>query len=491
MTQGRRELLRDAGNLAAVRLAIRVAGLLVGWLVARLIGPEGLGRLAIPNLLIATAPFLSLGFAEALILRLPSAGPQEAIRLRRRSLAGLGLGGLLAVAALLALYAADSSWFSGDWRLLLLTLLVVGLNLLFKFAYCDLSGRRDFGQLGRLQGLQAAVRAVAVLLLVLLLPSPWKLYALHGGMAVSFAAALHWYARGQERPWAARWEPGAGELIREGLPLAAVALVLLLFTGGDRLLLSRLVSTAELGLYEQAVLLREGLLIVPAVLLTVLIPDYAARAADPRLTREVRRQTLSLGQLAPPLLGLGLSQIGWLVAWLLPAFQPGLDLYRLSFLTALPLFISYIPVSHLASRGRTGALLLPAGGLFLAAMVLIAWLAGGLSGAALLSRALGVVTLACWLFALLAVHLQARLSGGGLHGVLAPFSGAAWLLLGLGLLRACGRLDQTGLLDGLFDGLLVLAWQAPMLAWYQRRTGRLGILLRALRGHRGTGPSDL
>lgn len=481
---GGRNLLRDAGGLAALRLGLRVLGLAVGWLVARLIGPEGLGRLAVPNLLIALAPFLSLGFAEALILELSGADEDERETLRGRALAGTLLGFLAAAAGLLGLAALDSGWFSRDGWLLGLCLAATGLNLLFKFAYSDLTGRRDIQRLAGLQALQAVARAVAVVALALALPAPWKLYALHAGMAISFASAVGWYLRGAGVP-RLRLDGRSLELARRGLPLAAVSFFFLLLTSGDRLLLSRLVETGELGLYEQAVLLREGLLIVPAVLLTVLIPDYAERArrSDPALAGDVRRQTLSLAQLSAPLLGLGIAQVGWITAWILPAFAAGLDLYRLTFLAVLPLYISYIPVSSLLARGRTGALLGLSAGLFAAASAAIAVVARRAEGAELLPQALLVVSAACLAHSLVVVSLQARQAPPGhrLRSALEPYGSGLWLLAGLGLLRAAGRLQSATPLDGLLDGLAVLVWQAPALALYQRRTGRLSTLLRAWR----------
>ena len=487
-------LVRAAGGLAAVRLGVRLLGVAVGLVVSRLLGPEGLGCLTIPNLVLVTAPFLTLGLPDALVRELPLAGRESGLdrRLVQTSWHLTGLISLLLVCVAWLSRGALGAWFADTW-LLCLSLASGLCNVAYKVSYSEFIGRQRFADLARLQLLQGALRAALVLALLFALPAGAQVYALHAGVSLSLLGSLVWAARRGGVTWPRYDRRAAGLLWRSGPPMALAALFLTLLVVGDRLVMSRVLPLPALGIYEQGVLIRDGLLLLPAVLLTVLIPDYAARQGDPAqraaVLADVSRQMGLVAVGTPVLLGLALLQLPWLFALLLPRFLPGLPLFQLTVAAMGPVFLSYIPVSLLMSEGRAGRVGLLAAAC-LGAMVaadlagppaaLEGWLAGVLPGPVMagLPRALwGVLAaLACfWTYTLAILALSRRRHGfpwRRIAGWLAPT-----LALGLAVTAALGA-GALRRWDPWTNGAALVA-ALLLLAGYQRRTGQLTKVWRA------------
>lgn len=492
-----RNLVREAGGLAAARLGIRVLGILVGWVVARVIGPEGLGRLSIPNLVLAAAPFLTLGFPDALVRELPLARGEAGLERRLTQTSWFLSLALAAALALLAVLArgALGSWFA-DALLFWLALLSGACHAAFKVSYSTYTGSRRVADLARLQMIQGALRAALVLVLLAALPIGAQVYALHAGVAVSLLGSVAWAARHGGADWPRFDRQAAGLLWRSGPPMALAALCMLLLVSGDRLVMSRVLPLPALGLFEQGVLMRDGLLLLPAVLLTVLIPDYAARQGDPAarktLLQDVSRQMGLAAVGTPVLLGLTLLQLPWLFTLLLPRFLPGLALFQLTVVAMGPVFLSYIPVSLLMSEGRAARVGLAAA-LCLAGMLAAdlgappAWLAEGLRGLGGsaggmpgLSHALwgGLVALAgFWAYGLMILAFSRRRHGFPIARLLAWLAPSAALTLAVLTALACGGLRDWNP----WTNLAALAAALLLLAIHQRRTGQLSKVWRARR----------
>lgn len=355
-----RNLLRDASALAGVRLGIRMLGILVGLLVARLLGPEGLGQLSIPNLMLSIGPFIGLGFADGLVRELPRAETRGESAADLRSAAwsfSLMMGLLALLLAFGPLRPWVGSWIS-DGTLLVLALAAALLNGGYKYVYSDLVGSRRIRELGEMQVLQGVLRAVLVLSLLWMLGGRQRIWALHAGASLSFLLSILWVAR-RVRPLPRfRLNPGALlVLLKSGPGLAAASFGMVLLVTGDRLFLRPVLDHGDMGLFEQAVLIRDALVLLPAVLLTLLIPEYSGRHANPaeraRLLADVRRQSATVAVLSPLFLGWLSLQVEWVTALLLPGFLPGVPLYQLTCLGMITIYVCYIPVSLLMSENRS------------------------------------------------------------------------------------------------------------------------------------------
>jgi len=498
-----RNPMADAGNLAAIRLGLRFVALFMGWLVSLVLGPERLGLLAVPNLLIVMAPFLSLGFSDALVRELPLAraqGEQQVRRLRDTAFTGALLVDLVLVLLLLFIRKLLPGAIADDTLLFGLTLGCFAFNALFKFFYCELTGFRRILRLGLAQSMLILTRAASVILLILALPQEWKLYGVYGGILISFLALNAWLYLGREPRIKLCFSASDMKLLLvRGFPISLASFFAMLMIVGDRLILSRQLGGAVLGYFEQSVLLREALLILPGVLLTVLIPDYAGKLNNPdgrRLLRaEVRRQNLSLALFAPPALGILLLHLPWSIEWLLPKFAAGIPLFQLTVLAVLPLFLSYIPTSFLITVGRTRYAALAAAA---ASMVLLG--ANILAGPGALETAwstalrAGLVYLCYTLVMLLFIAWEIESAFvSRLKWICACLGGTVGLyalVWGWCLAAESADFSATGFLSGITPAgasglsLVLIAAYAPLLYFYQKRTGRLAVLWKSLNRNR-------
>lgn len=490
-------LVRDLGGLAAARMGVRLLGVAVGWVVARVIGPEALGQLSVPNLLFVLLPFATLGFADGLARELPLArrdDPAFADKLLRTAwLLNLLLLSMCAL-AILALGPVLRPWVP-DTLLLWLSVGAGLANGLLRVALIGLSGAQRIRDLAGLQLVQGLLRAGLVLGLLLLLPVDWRVYVLHTGMVLSLVGALVWAGRQGVVKAPALNRRAMGLLARSGPPIAFASLFLMLLVVGDRLVMSRLLDGQVRGFFEQAVLIRDGLLLLPGVLLTVLVPDHSGRQNDPtrrpELLNDVARQSGLVAVGTPVLLLLLCLQLPWVMDLLLPRFTPGVPLFQLAVLGMCPIFLSYIFVSLMISEGRS----LEVGLLGLLSLALLMalevwaplwpgdWIAGVVGPAPTLpgmGEALAASLSAMgafWLFAL-AVMLR-----GVLHWGFPLRRVGVWLLPSLLFTLLALPLMAKGWLHPWSPGVNAPALGlCGLLLWgYERRSGQLSKVWRARR----------
>jgi O-antigen/teichoic acid export membrane protein len=494
-----RSQLASIGGLGVTRLVCRLMALASGLLVSRVLGPERLGQLAYGNLLISLAPFLSLGFAEVLIRRSPR------LRSAGQSISGLRFSVMRGMLGLLPVYLGLLLLAQGllprgilpDGRLFALFLLAFTGNYLFKLYHNDLTGRQCFRQLALAQLSLLASRSLLIVAFVLLLPEPARILGLYLGMGLSFLLVdgfLHW--RDFSRGGGAAREPLV-PLLREGAPIALASLAAMALLVGDRILVSPALTPLHKGLFEQAVLLREALLIVPSVLMTVMIPSYSARSGpgDERqgLLLESLRQNQFLGVVGSLVFGLLILQMPWVIRLLLPAYVEGLPLFHWTGIAVLPLVIGYLPISFLISQGRSLQLAVISGGVLALLLFADGWLVGqGLEGE-LAFRAVQAGCVAYLLQAVLLLVAQVRGSGG--PAVIQPlfFTLAGPVLTGAVLVRLGHGGEAAGLGQAVggaaLNSVLLLLALLPLLAVFEWRTGRLrAVLSRA--GKRKTDESS-
>lgn len=470
---------RRSGLLLAARLSTRLfSGVVAIWVAARL-GPERMGLLSLPNLLVAVSIFALLGLPEGMNRELPRIRESDEEGARRLASAGLG-GALLLALPLLALvwplWMALGRSIVPDGRL-------VAVALLAAFGQIALRWLNFYSTaLGRVQAFAgglvgaALLRAVLVVALLLLLPSRDWIYA----PLASFAAANLLVAA-----WLLLREGGAGRLsfglrglgplLASGLPIGVFSGAAALLYAGDRLAVAALVEPERLGLFELAVQARDFLLLLPTVLLAVLVPEFSRRsgAGAPAtvLGQDALRQTRRLGQLIALVLALALPHAGWAVAWLLPDYGDAVPLLRPALFAVAGLTLGTVPASLLIIRGRAWRLAAAAGG---------AWALGCLLDGLLVPR-LGLEA-AGWVS--VAVY--------GAYGLLL----CAWMLEGrrLGLLWKVARpvlvlgafsLGLAPFATGLVGALvlnaatLFVAW--PLLALDERDGAGLLALVRSRR----------
>ncbi len=492
--QKSRSVLGSMGGLAASRLLCRVIALFTGLLVSRVLGPERLGLLSWGNLLISLAPFLTLGFSDLLVRRLPILGAsgESATHLRGSVRFWFLRLGVFYALLLTALQFLLPGGLFQDRRLLPFFLVAFLGHFLFKLYYNDHTGGQRFRTLAILQVQLLSSRSLFVLPLLFLLPDEHRILSLYMGMGLSFVLVNLSASRGFPRLEPGWRAEGAGSLLREGAPIALYSLAGMLLLIGDRLVVSPALDPQGRGLFEQAVLLREAIMIVPSVLMTVMIPNYSGRvgAAEPGVLQlESLRQNQLLSLLGSLFFVLGALQLPWILHLLLPEYLPGLRSYQWTILAGLPLMIGYLPISDLISRGRS---------LSAALVALVSFFGLLLIDSRILEHA-DQDPLAAVIRAAFVVYCLYALSLLLLQAGLKPPKGSALLLLrilvspvlAVALFFAVSGGDGAGSAGVLFakaqwDSLLLLAGFAPWILLFEAWTGRLRAVVGGLTGKRKT-----
>jgi O-antigen/teichoic acid export membrane protein len=293
----RRFSVQVAGTLA-VRLLMTLNSLIAGVIVARWLGAEGLGTLAVINVTVGTA--VQAGST------LPSANTYFISRDSRRlapaainSLVyALVAGGLLAVAVI-----GLARWRPEIFGYIPLGLIVVAA-LSIPFQLVTVTALNIFlavGQIARLNlldlGGQVFVLVNAVLTLILLKRGLWMLVALNTAASVAVALTVTFLiARliaSQSDTEKGRIHTGLfAEMVRYGIKTHISILAGALIFRADLLVVNHFRGSADAGVYSVASQVAMLLMLLPGVIATLLFPRVtAARDLHGEMTCLVTRHT--------------------------------------------------------------------------------------------------------------------------------------------------------------------------------------------------------
>jgi O-antigen/teichoic acid export membrane protein len=319
----------------ATNLVSALLALLATLWAANLAGPRLMGIFNALQLLLIYAPLLALGVFNGLNRELPySIGqgrPDVAKRLASVALYVCGAICAAAFAGLVVLafgawHVLDSYWFLG----LCFYALVVPITLYRIYLEVTFRTTHDFGWLSLARLL---TEAASIMLVALMYLQVW------GGMLarVLLAALIGTYLLWRRRPFrvAPGWDRATFlRLVSAGLPIFMVGYLYLLFTSVDRLLIVANLDAEALGAYTPALLILQGMAILPGSVAQVLYP----RAAEQYGREGTIRNLAKLAFLPiPVLLALQLPVV--LLAWhymdqlimhFMPQFEEGIAAARWS-----------------------------------------------------------------------------------------------------------------------------------------------------------------
>ena len=346
-----------AGRVAGVfgtRVVQLISTIVVSFLLARLLGPEGRGVYAV-LILVPTTLFAigQLGLPQAMVFY---AGRGARLRdLERHTLTiGLPVSATLVVLTLVALPVLEKTVLrTAPDDLLRLALLVVPLRLIATLAGSVLYGRQAFRVYNLILAAQS-VLAVALVLLIVGIVGAGVFGALGAYLlmlAVGTAAVLVQLDR--VRRAAREGAPvSGGQLFAYGLRLYPASVGNFFGYRADVFLLGWLVgSSAQIGLYSVAVSLAELVFNVPDSVSTVLFPRMASadREEADRLAPAVSRLTVLVT------LGAAVAMVpaSWLALWLLlPAFLEGMPALVVILPGIVSLAVAKVLTSYLSGIDR-------------------------------------------------------------------------------------------------------------------------------------------
>lgn len=330
--------------------AANLTGALLGMLgmlwASNLAGPRLMGIFNTLQLLLVYAPVLALGVFNGLNRELPySIGQRRHEDADRLASAALYVCGVVCAIAFVGIAAtAAGAWhrLDGNWVLgLCFYALVVPLGLYRAYLEVTYRTTHDFAWLSAANVIMAAT---GLLLVGLMYLQAW------GGMLARalVTAALGAYLLWRRRPFRVppAWDAAAlRRLLATGLPIFAVGYLYLLFTNVDRLLILNGLGQEALGAYTPALLIVQGMAILPTSVAQVLYPRAAEQYGREGSVRNLGR--LLFLPIAPLLLlQLPIVLAAWhfmdvLVLRFMPKFVPGIEAARWALLAGLALSLTF------------------------------------------------------------------------------------------------------------------------------------------------------
>lgn len=298
---GRRRFSIHVAWTVLARTAMTVNSVVAGVIVARWLGAEGLGALAVLNVMVATAAQISSA-------GLPSANTYFISRDRTRLAAvalnslvfALSAGGLIAALLTALAWWQPSLFNSISPRLVMIAavsipfqlIMLLGLNIFLAVGRVDRFNLLDLAS-------QAFVLVNAIFALLVFGRGLWALVSLNTAASILVGVLILWLIGRRifslERGPSTVLRPSLRlfrEMLRYGLKFHVSLLAAMLIFRADLLVVNHFRGAAEAGVYSVASQVAMMLMLLPGVIATLLFPRISAEAeATGRLTCLVSRHT--------------------------------------------------------------------------------------------------------------------------------------------------------------------------------------------------------
>lgn len=299
---GRRRFSIHVAWTVLARAAMTVNSVVAGVIVARWLGAEGLGALAVLNVMVATAAQISSA-------GLPSANTYFISRDRTRFAAvalnslvfALSAGGLIAALLTALAWWQPSLFNSISPRLVMIAalsipfqlIMLLGLNIFLAVGRVDRFNLLDLAS-------QAFVLVNAIFALLVFGSGLWALVSLNTAASILVGVLIVWLIgrqifrleRGRATPVSRPSLRLFREMLRYGLKFHVSLLAAMLIFRADLLIVNHFRGAAEAGVYSVASQVAMMLMLLPGVIATLLFPRISAEAdATGRLACLVSRHT--------------------------------------------------------------------------------------------------------------------------------------------------------------------------------------------------------
>lgn len=312
---------------------------------ANLAGPTLMGAYNTLQLLVIYAPLLTLGVFNGLNRELPySIGKGDYIKASRHVSVALYVcyvvGAVSFIALLLAACGAlilnSSLWALG----FAVFAFVIPLALLRLFTEVTYRTSQDFGWLSVVKLVSGALGVVLVPLLYI---HPWGGLLIRALLVALIGILLLWIKRKFREK--AIWDKmHAIQLFSVGFPIFIVGYIYILFINIDRFIIVTRMSLESIGHYTPALLILQGMAILPSSVAQVIYPRAAEKYGRENSLRTllslVFKPMLWLLLIQLPFVLIGLYYIDDLVLQFMPRFIQGIEAARWSILIGLVLSMS-------------------------------------------------------------------------------------------------------------------------------------------------------
>jgi O-antigen/teichoic acid export membrane protein len=344
----------DVAWLVGTGYVAQVATLVVSVALRGVLGPTAMGFVALAQLAVPYAPFLTLGAAQAaereIAIELGRGRPDVADRIEGvAAVLALGFGALVAIGCLVA-----TRWIQAPEAAVTLAAAgaIVFTQQIAVWATIRLRTRHRFRTLG-IWGAVGSIAAISLTLLGAVIGGlPWALAGLASGAVLQ--AALLARAAGLTALTALIGLGHRRSSLRRLVSLApgflAAGLSAVLLNSIDQIAVASLLGTTALGLYSAAYLGNAFLVRVPNLVGSVIYPrlqrDLGAHGDIRRLHATVRRTTEATLVAMGPLIAVLFIALPLLVRVVLPAFVAAIPAMRLLLIGVAGLALA-VPASQM------------------------------------------------------------------------------------------------------------------------------------------------
>ncbi len=479
---GLRSLFRDITGFATSQYVARAATLVKGFIVAKVLGPEGNGLWQHFVLISDYALYSHLGTIPGLNKDLGHRiGERDEARIRATQNAGVGAAivSAMAMAAALGthvLFRGDALHPADRVGLPILGLIVIAEQINVSY----MAILRVHGRIGTIS-VTTAWFALANLVVSVALLFVLGVQGLLVGWLVTRVVTTWIMIRAGREPFRPSWDRAiVGRLLGVGFPIFLFHLTRVALRNVDRVLVDHVLPIAQLGIYGLAVTIAGLVHYAAEAIGFVIYPVYLRRFGETRdarqLAESLAKPTEFLSIALPITLGLSCLVMHLPILALLPEYASCIVPFRLLSISVALSCLAILPGFFLMAVDRQNALV-PMG----VVIVLFEYLAGrlaishgwGLPGVA------AVMGVGAFLYVTAVMAYAGRLAFGAPGAVarwigetFLPLAGCAALVV---LLMAAGGREPLASWSEAgragVQALVFLACTFPVLARYERRTG--------------------
>lgn len=310
--------------------------------VANLAGPDLMGAYNFLQLLVTYAPLLALGVYNGLNRELPfcigKGNHEEASQLTSVSLYVCCI--ICFVTTIGMFLATFGAWSIGNllwfWGLGVFTA-IIPLNIYKLYLEVTFRTSRDFNWLSVVK---LIIAIVGLVLIPLMYIDPWSGLLGRAVLIALLGVGLLWI----KRPFRVLpvWDASIfRRLLSVGLPIFIVGYLYVFFTSMDRLIITSQINLVALGVYTPALLILQGMSILPSSVAQVIYPraaeQYGREGVINKLLPVLFMPLPIMFVIQLPFVLLGWFYIDELVMRFMPRFEKGIDAARWSLLVGLVL----------------------------------------------------------------------------------------------------------------------------------------------------------
>lgn len=359
---GVRKTLLDIAGFASSQYTLRFAYLIKGFLVARILGPVGIGMWQHFMLVYEYSQYSHGGLLPGLSKHLGHVigrGDDVSALDARRS----GVGGVMMAA--IALFLVILGYVAFDWESihpvdrwgLPLIGFVVLLEQLTHTYKAQLRAYSRIGIISRVGFAFALSNFVLSVTLLVALPHGFKLFGLVLAWIVTRAATTGWLLRVSGFPLQPQLDiKTLRVLFVTGFPIFLFHLTQVALRNIDRVLVDMVLEKADLGIYGIAValatLVRFGTEAIAFVIYPIFLRLYGETQDRTALRGHLEQPTALLAIFVPLALGLSFLVLHLPVLWLLPRFVPSIEIFRMLTVSVVFACLAILPGFYLMAIDR-------------------------------------------------------------------------------------------------------------------------------------------